>query len=42
MDSINKIESIVESAKKRGLSGVAITDHDKVFKGKKEIDGILL
>ncbi|MFW6282883.1 MAG: PHP domain-containing protein [Minisyncoccales bacterium] len=42
MDSINKIESIVKSAKKRGLDGVAITDHDGVFKGKTEIDGIKL
>jgi len=42
MDSINKIESIIKSAKKRGLDGVAITDHDSVFKGEKEIDGIKL
>ena len=42
MDSINKIKSIVKTAKKRGLDGVAITDHDSVFKGEKEIDGIQL
>ncbi len=38
--STASIESIVKMAKKRGLDGVAITDHNKLYRGPKNIDGI--
>ncbi len=38
--SIASIEDIVKMAKKRGVDGVAITDHNKLYKGPKHIDGI--
>lgn len=31
---------LVKMAKKRGLDGVAITNHNKVYKGEEEVDGI--
>lgn len=40
IDSITKLESLVKSAKKRGLDGIAITDHSKTYTGPLEIDGI--
>ncbi len=34
-DSFNKIDNILKVAKERGLSGIAITDHNK-FRGSLE------
>ncbi len=39
-DSIAKLKSLVEVAKIRGLDGIAITDHNKTYKGPLNIDGI--
>ncbi len=39
-DSPTKIKEIVKVAKQRGLDGVAITDHNKTYKGPLKIDGI--
>ncbi len=39
-DSPAKIKDIVKTAKKRGLDGVAITDHNKTYKGPLKINGI--
>lgn len=39
-DSPGKIKNVVSFAKKRGLSGVAITDHNKLYCGPLNIDGI--
>lgn len=40
IDSPTKIKDIVKIAKKRGLDGVAITDHNKTYQGPESIDGI--
>jgi predicted metal-dependent phosphoesterase TrpH len=34
------IKGLVKMAKRRGLDGVAITNHNKAYKGEEEIDGI--
>ncbi len=39
-DSPSKIKDIVKLAKKRGLDGIAITDHNKTYKGPFQINGI--
>jgi len=39
-DSPSKIEEIIKIAKKRGVDGIAITDHNRTYKGPLEIDGI--
>ena len=39
-DSISKLEKIIKIAKKRGLDGIAITDHDVLYQGETNIDGI--
>ncbi len=39
-DAPGKIEDIVKMAKKRGLDGIAITNHNKTYKGPREIDGV--
>ena len=39
-DAPAKLESIVKMAKKRGLDGIAVTDHNKVYKGPRKIDGL--
>lgn len=38
--SITSVKGIVAMAKKRGLDGVAITDHNKLYNGPTQIDGI--
>ncbi len=38
--SPEKIEEIIDVAKKRGLDGVGITDHNKLYKGPLNINGI--
>lgn len=39
-DSPAKIEKIIEMAKNRGIDGIAVTDHNKTYKGQLEIKGI--
>ncbi len=34
------IKNLVKMAKKRGLDGVAVTEHNKSYKGEEEVDGI--
>ncbi len=34
------LSQIVSRAKQRGLDGVAITDHDKIYQGESNIDGV--
>ncbi len=34
------LKSMVQMAKKRGLTGIAVTDHNVVYKGETNIDGI--
>lgn len=41
-DSISTIKQLIKIAKKRGLTGLAITDHDKVYQGEEKIDGITI
>ena len=41
-DAIGSVKDYVKVAKKRGLTGFAITDHNKVYKGEEEIDGITI
>jgi len=41
-DAISTIKELIKIAKKRGLTGFAITNHDKVYKGEEEIDGITI
>lgn len=41
-DAISSIEDYVKIAKKRGISGFAVTDHDKVYNGKEKINGITI
>jgi predicted metal-dependent phosphoesterase TrpH len=41
-DAISSIKNLIKVAKKIGLTGFAITDHDIVYKGKEEIDGITI
>lgn len=41
-DAISSIEDCIKIAKERGLTGFAITDHDKVYTGSVEIDGIII
>jgi predicted metal-dependent phosphoesterase TrpH len=38
--AISRIDKIIKIAKKRGLTGVAITDHDILYQGKTNINGI--
>jgi len=39
-DSPADLQRIIKVAKKRGLDGIAITDHDKTYQGVTEIDGV--
>ncbi|MGI6637366.1 MAG: PHP domain-containing protein [Minisyncoccales bacterium] len=39
-DSAAKLKRIIRMAKRRGLDGIAITDHNKCYKGPLEMDGI--
>jgi hypothetical protein len=39
-DAPGRLKNIVRIAKKRGLDGIAITNHNKVYNGEEEIDGI--
>ena len=41
-DAISSVESYIKVAKKRGLTGFAITDHDKIYDGETEIDGVTI
>lgn len=36
----SSLKSVIRVAKKRGLDGIAITDHNKVYQGPCQIDGI--
>lgn len=40
IDSPAKIKEIVKLAKRRGLDGIAITDHNKRYSGAESIDGL--
>lgn len=40
IDTPGKLKGAVKMAKKRGVDGIAITDHDEVYKGPVNIDGI--
>jgi hypothetical protein len=40
LDSPAKIENIVAVAKERGVDVIAVTDHNKVYKGPSLIDGV--
>ncbi len=39
-DSDSSLEEIIHYAKKRGLTGIAITDHNVFYTGPEELDGI--
>ena len=41
-DAISSIKDYIKLAKKRGLTGFAVTDHDKIYRGEKEIDGVTI
>ena len=41
-DAISSIKEYVKIAKKRGLTGFAVTDHDKIYQGKEVVDGITI
>jgi predicted metal-dependent phosphoesterase TrpH len=41
-DSISTVKELIKIAKKRGLTGFAITDHEKTYNGEEEIDGITI
>lgn len=41
-DAISSIKDYIKIAKKRGLAGFAVTDHDKIYKGKTKINGITI
>jgi len=41
-DAISSIKELIKIAKKRGLTGFAVTDHDKVYQGEEEIEGITI
>ena len=41
-DAISTIKEYIKIAKKRGLTGLAITDHDKVYNGEEIIEGITI
>lgn len=41
-DAISSLEDYIEVSEKRGLTGFAVTDHDKTYSGKKEINGITI
>jgi len=39
-DSPADLQRIIQVAKKRGLDGIAVTDHNKTYQGVTEIDGV--
>ncbi len=41
-DSPADVKRTVRVAKKRGIDGIAVTDHNKIYKGPSEIDGVQL
>ena len=41
-DAIGSIEDYIKLAKKRGLTGFAVTDHDRIYNGKEKIDEITI
>lgn len=41
-DAISSLDDYIKMSKKRGLTGFAVTDHDKIYRGEKEIDGVTI
>ncbi len=39
-DAPGRLKSIVRMAKRRGLDGIAVTDHNKVYKGPMHMEGV--